>query len=144
MRKRLLPLFFALSFFCIPPFVHAASVSVTNPWILEAPPTAKSFAAYMIIRNTGKQQTYLLEVTCPDFGSAEIHQSSMHQGVAHMMALKSLPIKPGGKVILEPGSFHIMLLNPHKPVSLGDQFMLQLRFDNGESLQIPAEVRRHR
>lgn len=119
---------------------YAGDILVKSPWIREAPPTAKALAAYMVITNNGTQQVSLLEVTSPNFGSVEIHQTTMHQGMMHMTALKSLAINPGETVRLEPGGFHIMLLDPRNSVRPGDQFELRLHFDLGEDLIVPVVV----
>jgi copper(I)-binding protein len=143
MMRRILPsLLSFVAFFWAIGLAHAGDITVNDPWIREAPPTAKSLAAYMVINNSGKQPVQLLEVTSPDFDSVEIHQTSLHQGVMHMMALKNLPINPGDAAVLEPGGYHLMLIGPRKSVRSGDQLTLQLHFDKDDDLAVTVVVRK--
>jgi copper(I)-binding protein len=124
------------------PWAHAADITVQDPWIREAPPTATMLAAYMVIHNSGKQPLQLLAATSADFDSVEIHQTTMHQGMMQMKAVKGIPITPGAAAVLEPGGYHLMLIGPHRPVRSGDQFTLQLHFDQSEDLAVSAVVRK--
>ncbi len=142
MRKIFPILLNFIAFFWAISLAHAGDITVNDPWIREAPPTAKSLAAYMVINNSGKQPIQLIEVTSPDFDSVEMHQTTMHQGVMHMMALKSLLINPEDATVLAPGGYHLMLIGPRKPVRSCDQLTLRLHFDQDEDLAVMVVVRK--
>ena len=101
---------------------------IQDPWIREAPPMARVFAAYMVLQNTGSIEDALLEVRCPDFGSVEIHKTSMQQGKMQMQAIESLPIAAGEKVTLKPGGFHLMLFEPHETDPFGPEMYASFSF----------------
>lgn len=132
----------ALLLFAAAPFALAGDMLVQDPWIREAPPTAKALAAYMVLTNTGKQQVKLLRVTSPGFGTVEIHQTTMHQGMMQMIAQDNLVVNPGSSTVLAPGGYHLMLLEPRQPVRAGERITLQLQFDQGENLILQVPVRR--
>ena len=118
----------------------AQDIMVRDPRIPETPPVAKAMAAYMTIANTTMQPRLLLAASSPDFKQIEIHQTTMHNGMAHMAAQTSLPIPANGTVVLEPGGLHLMLMQPVRPLKDGDSVALQLRFDDGTTLAVSAPV----
>jgi hypothetical protein len=66
----------------------------------------------------------------------------MSHGMAHMMKQKNLQIDAGTSVVLEPGSYHLMLMGPVRVLRAGDEVRLQLIFDNGEALDVTAVVKK--
>nr|WP_320009864.1 copper chaperone PCu(A)C [uncultured Desulfobulbus sp.] len=120
----------------------AGDILIHDPWIREAPPRARVCAAYMVFENTGTKMVKLLEVTSPDFGSVEIHKSFRQQGKMHMMAIDSLAVAAGEKVILQPGGFHLMLFDPNKPMVVGTSCMLRFRFADAADVVISVQVQK--
>ena len=51
-----------------------------------------------------------------------------------------LEVPAGGTVELMPGSYHVMLMNVTADWQPGDEVMVTLDFDNGEQVQVEAEV----
>ncbi len=137
----LLPIIFCLSLFIVSG-VLASEVSVTDPWIREAPPGAKVLAAYMKISNNSTQTVALESVSSPDFPMIHIHLTKMHEGMAHMQKQSQLQIEPGGSIMLEPDSYHLMLMHPARALLVGDKVELQLQLDNGDVLDVTAIVRK--
>ena len=120
----------------------AGSVSVTAPWIREAPPNAGMLAAFMSITNNAEHTIILRAASSPVFGMIEIHQTKMTNGMAKMTRQDSLPIEPNKTVELKPGSYHLMLMKPQRVLRVGDIVKLQLLFDDGETTEVDAVVRR--
>ena len=138
---KLIPILFCLLLL----FAHrlpADAISVTNPWIREAPPGARALGAYMTITNHSSNAATLESISSPDFPRIEIHRTKMHEGMAHMFKQSSLRIQPGNSVALEPGGYHLMLMQPVRSLRSGDSVKLQLHFDNGEIVDISAVVRK--
>ncbi len=138
--KRILILF-CLSFLFADP-VAADAISVTNPWIREAPPGARALGAYMTINNHSNHAVVLESVSSPDFPMIQIDLTKMHEGMAHMLKQPSLPIQSGNNVVLQPGGYHLMLMKPVRSLQIGDLVTLQLHFDNGEIIDVSAVVRK--
>jgi copper(I)-binding protein len=120
----------------------AGAISVAGPWIPEAPPNAKALAAYMTIANASPDRVSLETASSPDFKRVEIHMTDMSHGMAHMVKKKNLPIEAGASVLLKPGSYHLMLMEPVRALHTGDTVSLQLIFDNGEAIDVKAVVRK--
>ncbi|MDD2466520.1 MAG: copper chaperone PCu(A)C [Desulfobulbus sp.] len=120
----------------------ASEIQVRDAWVREAPPSAKALAAYMVISNTGKSVVRLKRADCSAFATVEVHQSMMHKGMMHMMAVGSLEIAPGNSVVLQPGGYHLMLVDPQAKLRVGDQVQIELHFDTGENLAVTAAVKK--
>ena len=77
----------------------------------------------------------LLEVKSPVAESVEIHEMSMNNGVMKMRMLDVLDLPAGKTVKLEPGGFHLMLINLKKPLKAGDNIEISLTVkDNRDKL----------
>ena len=124
------------------PCAWANEISVTNPWIREAPPVAEMFAAYMTISNNSKQTMQLESVTSAEIEMVEIHRTETHAGLSRMIKQSSLQIESGENVTLEPGGYHLMLMKPKRYLQEGDKVMLELHFNNGEAINVTAVVRK--
>lgn len=122
--------------------VLANELTVNDPWIREAPPEAQMLAAYMTIGNNSTHTVALESASSPDFRIIEIHRTKMEKGMARMMRQSRLQILPGSRVVLAPGNYHLMLMQPLRSLRAGDTVQLQLRFDSGESIDVTALVRK--
>jgi len=122
--------------------VSAREITVKNAWIREAPPTAQRLAAYMVIENNSKHAIALNSASSPDFRIVEIHRTKMDNGIAHMIKQAHVQILPGESLTLEPGSYHLMLMQPLRALRAGDSVILSLHFDNSSPIDINATVRK--
>ena len=120
----------------------AGEISVSNPWIREAPPGAEMLAAYMTINNNSGKLVQLDSVACAAFAMVEIHRTEMQNGVSHMMRQSDLQIKDGENIVLEPGGYHLMLMQTRRHLQAGDTVELELHFTNGETIPVTADVRK--
>ncbi len=118
------------------------SLQINEPWIREAPPTAKALAAFMIIENRSAQQRTLTGATCSAFEKVEIHRSFHQDGMMRMEQQPELIIAANDKKILAPGGYHLMLMHPKQTLKEGDQVDLILQFANGEELTLTTPVKR--
>ncbi|MCF6210073.1 MAG: copper chaperone PCu(A)C [Gammaproteobacteria bacterium] len=117
-------------------------IEIHDPWVREAPPTARVLAAYLQLHNHDDKTRTLVSVESPAFKRVELHRSEEKEGMATMTRVAKIMIAAHGKVIFEPGSLHIMLIDPVTPLKAGDKVSLTLRFNDGSSLDINADVRR--
>ena len=120
----------------------ANGIEVHAPWVREAPPTARVLAAYLELHNHGDVARTLVAVESPAFKRVELHRSEEKDGMASMARVTKIMIPAHGKVGFEPGSLHIMLIDPAAPLKSGDEVALTLRFADGSSLTVSAGVRR--
>ncbi len=119
-----------------------AEVDVHDPWIAEAPPTARSLAAFMGLENAGSTPRRLVAVEAPGFDRIELHQSTEEDGMHRMVKQEAIEIPPGGRTELAPGGYHVMLIGIHEPLRAGDTVSMRLIFANDEVRVIEVPVRR--
>lgn len=118
------------------------TLSVRGAWVREAPPNAVSLAGYMEILNAGLKDRSIVAAESPTFQAIELHRSVVSRGMARMVPQESIPIPAGGKLVLKPGDYHMMLLNPTKALKAGDKVSATLMFDHGERLAVTLEVKK--
>ncbi len=138
---KLIPIIFCLSFF-VTGQVLAGEISVTDPWIREAPPGAKVLAAYMKISNKSTDTVTLETVSSTEFSMIHIHLTKMSEGMAQMQKQSQLQIEAGSSILLEPNGLHLMLMHPIRSLHAGDMVDLQLHFGNDEIIDVTAIVRK--
>ncbi len=117
-------------------------IEAHDPWVREAPPTARVLAAYLQLHNHGNQARTLVSVASPAFERVELHRSEEKNGMASMVRVTKIMIPAHGKVSFAPGSLHIMLIGPRAPLKSGDRVDLTLHFADGSSQTLSAKVRR--
>jgi hypothetical protein len=118
----------------------AADVAVRDPWIAEAPPGAMAAAAYMVLENDGAEPRSAIGAESAVCERIEFHRSETKDGIARMVEQSSLSVPAGGRLALEPGGNHMMLI---RPVALraGDRVKITLELADGETLAVEAVVR---
>ncbi len=140
--KKIINCIFALTIiFMFSSAFAADSIMVHNAWVRSAPPNAKVLAAYMKIINNSDEPRALTVVSSSLFGKVQMHKTEMQDGMMKMIHQKQLDIPAGGSLTLEPGGYHLMLMNPKSVLQVGEHVDFELKFDNGLTLNINAPVR---
>ncbi len=122
--------------------VQAMGVMVNDPWVRAAPPNAPALAAFMTLENHSGAEVALTAVeAAPEMGRVEMHRTIMGDGMMRMVQQEKIPVAAGSSTILEPGSWHIMMIGPGKVPAAGEQVHLILHFSDGSSKRVMAEVR---
>lgn len=85
----------------------AADVIVTRPL-----PGAMVSAGYMTLINDSDEVVSITSVASPQFGSVEMHETIIEDGIARMRPIEALVIAPGSTVKFERGGKHLMLMQP--------------------------------
>lgn len=130
----------ALCFASLP--VWAANISVTDAWARATMPGQKVTGAYMQIVSDADAK--LLGASSPAVPRVEVHEMKMDGDVMRMRELKSLDLPKGKTVSLEPGGYHIMLMNLKKPIAAGAVIPLTLVVESGgkkQTVEVKAEAR---
>jgi copper(I)-binding protein len=113
---------------------------VSNPFARATPPGASVAGAFMSIENQGTESDRLTAVTSPVAGAAALHEMAMDGGLMKMHAVKGIELKPGAKVDLRPGGYHIMLEGLKRPFKQGEEIPLTLTFEKAGAMQISVKV----
>lgn len=124
-------------------YAQADMLSAVDPWVREMPPVAEHSAGYVTLVNTGAEDRELVAVDTSLFSRAELHESREEGGMASMRPVEGVVIPAGGEVSLQPGGYHMMLMNRQvESLTSEDTVPLTLRFDDGSEIEVEAEVRR--
>jgi hypothetical protein len=112
---------FALLLYCA---AAHADVAVSDAWARATAPGQEIGAAYLTLKSD--RPATLAALASPVAGSVEIHEMSMKNGVMKMRMLDKLALPAGKAVKLEPGGFHLMLIDLRKPLKAGEKIELTL------------------
>jgi len=126
--------------FALPGAALAQGIQVVDAWSRPTPPRSEVGVAYFTIRNTGKSDR-LLRVSSPVAKVAELHVSSIQDGVMRMRSLASVEIESGTPLSFEPNGRHVMLMGLRQPLREGETFPLILTFANAGPVEISVRVR---
>ncbi len=116
-------------------------LSIEGVWSRESPSMASNGAAYMVITSPIDDRLIGASVDVPIAGRAEIHEVVMAEGTMTMQQVEAIELAAGETVALEPGGYHIMLLELVEPLVMGESFDLTLDFANAGPVTVSVEVR---
>jgi copper(I)-binding protein len=117
-----------------------SEVQVKEAWIRWLPANVPG-GGYMTLVNLGAAPRVLIGASSADYGEISIHQTRSHNGMSEMTPVASVELKPLVPVRFAEGGYHLMLMQPKRPLKPGDRVMLTLRFERGSSMEVPFEVR---
>jgi periplasmic copper chaperone A len=118
----------------------SASVSVTNAWARATPPGVATGAAYFTIVNRAKHSDTLVSLTTPAAAMAELHQTTVENGLSRMHAAGQIAIAPGQAVKADPGGLHVMLMGLKSPLVAGTKVPLVLTFRHAGAVTVQMDV----
>ena len=98
-------------------------------------------AIYATLVNPGKERDALISATSDAAGAAEIHESYQDMGMMMMRPVKMIEVPAGGKVVMKPGGYHIMLLNLKRELKAGQMVNVTLRFQKAGNIPVSAEIK---
>ncbi|MGI9596178.1 MAG: copper chaperone PCu(A)C [Acidimicrobiales bacterium] len=118
-------------------------IAVDDPWIRPTPPGAESTAFYATITNDSEVDDRLVAVGSPLCSMAEVHLTSMDDGVMSMApaGTDELAVAKDESLRLEPGGLHVMCMGLTDSVVEGDGVMLTLEFETSDPVEIEAVAR---
>lgn len=121
-------------------FAHeykAGDIEIGHPWTRATPPAARAGGGYLTLTNHGQSADRLVGGSSPASGRVEVHKMEVVDGVMKMRELADgLPIPPGETVKLEPGGFHLMLIDLKAPIREGEKVPVTLRFEHAGTVDV--------
>jgi copper(I)-binding protein len=143
-----------------------AEVEVTDAWARTSPAVATAGAVYMTITNTGELADVLVgAAVAPSVArTVELHETvegqgddsmstttamggdmttttGMGGGMMTMQPVDEIPVPAGETVTLEPGGYHVMLLELAEPLEVGTTITVTLTFEQSGPVEVTADVR---
>lgn len=120
--------------------VQAQNLSVTQAWVRATVPGQQATGAFMKI--TSKEGGTLVGVSSPVAGVAQVHEMKMEDGVMKMRAAAGGLELPAGKTVeLQPGGYHVMLMDLKAPLKKDTLVPLTLVVKNAKGGESRVEVK---
>lgn len=97
--------------------------------------------AFMVIHNSTDADDALVGASTPAAEVVEIHQTTTAEdGTMAMAPVTEIPIPAHGEAVLEPGGYHVMLIDLVEPLEPGTEIELTLEFTNAvpQTLMVPV------
>ena len=76
----------------------------------------------------------IVAASSPAYGSVELHESKLVDGISRMRQVPELRIAPDGAAVLQPGGLHLMLMKPLRALAEGDQASVRLVLADGRRI----------
>ncbi|MEJ2733329.1 MAG: copper chaperone PCu(A)C [Anaerolineae bacterium] len=97
---------------------------------------------FMRLVNKGKEPDRLLGGKTDVAQTVEIHETVIEGGLAKMQMLTGgLELPARGEVLLEPGSYHLMLIGVTHDLKVADELSIELQFEKSGRVMVEAKVR---
>ncbi len=130
--------------FLVPPAQAADDLIVSGAYARATPPGSTVSSAYFNLSNQGEQERTLVGATTEVAGTVEIHthEHDDEAGMHRMRRVEEVPVPAGAEVAFEPGGLHIMLLDLDRPLDVGEEIEIALKFDDDTLVPLIAEIRR--
>ncbi|MHB2268012.1 copper chaperone PCu(A)C [Aliihoeflea sp. PC F10.4] len=120
---------------------QAGSITINHPWSRPTPPVAPVAGGYLTLTNEGDVADRLVSISSPLSERAEIHESTVSDGVASMRPVQNgIEIGAGETIELQPGGMHIMFLKPSHPLKEGERFAATLVFEQAGAIAVDFAV----
>lgn len=122
----------------------AAQVSVSEPWargtVGSTDPTMT--AAFMLLDNPSDDDITLETVSSDVADRTELHEMVRKDGDMVMQATDGgIVIEAGKDMLLQPGGYHVMLMDLKQELEPGEEFDITLGFSDGSSITVTFPVK---
>lgn len=114
---------------------------IGHPWSRATVPGVKVGGGFLTIMNHGDAPDRLVKVEAPFAERAEIHESSVENGVAKMREIEGgVVVKPGETVEFAPGGKHLMFVGLKNPLTKGEKVKGALVFETAGRVEVEFAV----
>lgn len=142
-----------------------AGITVMDPWVRPAAMMGGNGAAFMTIINSTDADDRLVGAEADFANVVEVHESYMleegemgdmegmgdgeegeggHMGgmsdVMGMRPVDGVDVPAGGEAVLQPGGYHVMLIDFNQELEVGSTATVTLIFESGTTLEVEAPV----
>jgi copper(I)-binding protein len=129
------------AFAAAPAFAADCLPKVDGAWIRMPPAGLPMMAGYARISNPCKGPLAIVAAHSDAFADTSLHETRIEGGMSRMRATPALRLAPGGSAVLEPGGFHLMLMDPMKSLHAGDRVEVEFTLEDGRRFTVPFEAR---
>jgi len=124
----------------------AGSVTVEDPWVRATTGTddPTMTAAFMTIDNETDEDVVLESASSPVAGMVQLHEMAGSGDTMSMREVEDgIAVKAHGGQLLQPGGYHVMLMDLTRDLAPGDEVALTLHFSDGSSQEVTAPVKEY-
>jgi len=115
-------------------------IRIDQVWARATPGGAKTGVIYLSVTNTGTTPDSLVGASTPVAAEAQLHETTMTNGVMQMRPVHALPIAPGKTLVLKPESYHLMLMGLKQQLKQGEHVPVTLVFEHAGKREVTASV----
>ena len=121
-------------------------LSIQDPWVRPAVMGGNA-AVYFTLVNKGNASDALVGASSGAVETMGIHETRMElDEYTYLQRLRMVPVPrievpAGGRTELEPGGFHVMLVELKQDLKRGDTVSVTLRLEKSDEITVEAEVR---
>lgn len=114
---------------------------VVDGWLRLPPARMPMLAGFGRIVNDCEAAATVVAASSPAFGSVELHETRVVDGVSRMRPVPELPLAAGATATLEPGALHLMLMQPRTMAEAGDRVAVSFTLSDGRTFSGEFEAR---
>lgn len=137
--RTLMAIFLSLTLLSIPSF--AAEIESEGLWLRESIPGQPHGAGFGVLINNTEMDVFLIGASISVAEDVEIHQHVMEGQQMRMEQIEALMVPAGSHVKLQPGGYHVMLMNLKEPLVVGEVHSMTLVFSDGTTLDVEVPVK---
>ena len=115
---------------------------VKDGWIRLLPGGMPMQAGFGRIDNHCPMPATIVSASSPAYGSVELHESKVVDGINRMREVPELRIAPDGAAVLQPGGLHLMLMQPKMALKPGSRVAIVFKLKDGRELLGEFEARK--
>jgi copper(I)-binding protein len=116
-------------------------ITVTGQWARQSPMATDMGAAYMTINSNVDDELVGAMVDTSIAAMTQVHETVMGEGDSmKMQEVDKIEIVAGTPTELKPGGYHVMLMNLVKPLELGTEVSVTLKFAKAGDLVVTVPV----
>ena len=115
-------------------------IEVSGAWARASAGPAGAGAAYFEIRNHGARADRLVSARTEVSRTASLHSHVVKDNIMRMERADGLDVAAHGRVVLKPGSHHVMLMGLAKPLMKGHSFPLTLTFEKAGTVTVGVAI----
>ena len=122
----------------------SGAITIEDPWVRATTGTEDPTmtAAFMTIDNETDEDVVLVKASSPDAGMVQLHEMAEADGTMVMQEVDGgITVKAHGGQLLQPGGYHVMLMDLTGELAPGDEVELTLEFSDGSSQEVTAPVK---
>ena len=124
---------------CLSTSLWAQTVEVKNAWARATVQGQKGTGAFMTL--TAKDGAKLVSASSPVAGVTEVHEMKMEGNVMKMSAVPAIDLPAGKSVSLQPGGYHVMLMDLKAPLAKDSSVSLTLKFKDSKGVVSQQELK---